>query len=266
MWSSFFWARRKSVNLVTPLSDPAEIAVTFLALLIGSIVLATVGFGIGLTASPILLFVHDPQTVVVVLNTSSAILLSLVARQTRHQLRVREIGPMALAGAVGVPVGVFMLISLSDTMLRAGIAGLVLVLSLMVARDIRLPESVPNFVGPAVGLIVGALVTGLAIGAPLVVLLLMGRGAPGTLVRASTGFYYLVVSAVAVIVYALAGLFTADRIILILMISPAIIVGFCLASIIVRRLNEQLFRRVVLALVMVTSLTVLGRELFDLQG
>ncbi len=248
------------------MTDPAELVVTALALLIGSAVLATVGFGIGLTASPILLFVHEPQTVVVVLNTASVVLLALVVLQTRRELPARQLGPIAVAGAAGVPVGAFILTSLSDTVLRASIAGLVLLLAVVVARDIRLPETAPHVVGPAVGFVVGALVTGLAIGGPLVVLLLMGRGFPSTVVRASTAFYYLVIAVVAVIAYALVGLFTTERLALILMVSPVVVVGFGLASVIVRRLNEQRFRRGVLALIMVTSVSVLGREIFDLQG
>ena len=246
--------------------DTTQIVVTALALLFGSVVLGTVGFGIGLTASPILLFVHEPQTVVVILNTASVFLLTLVVFRSRRELPIRELGPIAIAGAFGVPVGVFMLTSLSDTVLRAGIAGLILLMAVAVARDIRLPQTASHVVGPAVGFVVGALVTGLAIGGPLVVLLLMGRGFPGTVVRESTAFYYLVIAVVAVIAYALTGLFTTERMAVILMVSPVMLLGFGVASLIVRRLNEERFRRGVLALIVVTSVAVLGTELLDLQG
>ena len=75
----------------------------------GALVFCTVGFGIGVTSIPLLLFVVDPQTAVVLINTVSLFMFSLVIWQTRQHIPVRQVLPIAAAGLVGVPVGIFIL-------------------------------------------------------------------------------------------------------------------------------------------------------------
>ena len=72
----------------------------------GALVYCTAGFGIGVTSIPLLLFVVDPQTAVVLINTVSLFMFSLVIWQTRQHIPVRQVLPIAAAGLVGVPVGI----------------------------------------------------------------------------------------------------------------------------------------------------------------
>ena len=55
-------------------------------LFVGSTVLSTVGFGIGMTTTPVLLLVFEPQTAVVVVNTISIVLFGLIIYQNRADI------------------------------------------------------------------------------------------------------------------------------------------------------------------------------------
>ena len=240
--------------------DAAEIIVASLAMLAGSTVLATLGFGIALTSSPFLLLVLDPQTVVVMLNTVAIVLLAMLVVQTRKHLPSTEIVPVSVAGVLGVPVGVYALSTLNAGVLRMGIAGLILALAVAVAFNVRVPTGAPRISGPAVGFVVGALISGLGIGGPLIVLYLLGRDWPRQVVRASTSVYYLALSLAAVVGYIVAGLYTTERVVLTLIVVAPVALGFGVATLLVRRMDERSFRRAVLAVIIVTSLMVLGRE------
>ena len=72
-----------------------EAVVAAVAMFIGSTVLSTVGFGIGMSAIPILLFVLEPQTVIVVLNAVSIPLFALIVYQNRAELPKRRVLPWA---------------------------------------------------------------------------------------------------------------------------------------------------------------------------
>ena len=244
--------------------DAPQLAITAVVILAGSTVLSALSFGIGLTTTPVLLLYLDPQTVVVLLNTVSVALLALVVYQTRDHLSVREMTPLAAAGALGAPVGVVALSTLSSTGLRIGIAVLVLALTVVVVLNVRGTVPRPRLVGPLLGFVVGAMITGLAIGGPLMFLYLMSRAPHIQTLRASMSFYYLAIAGTAVVGYGFAGLYTSERVTLILLVTIPALLGFRLASVVVRKMSEGAFRRAVVTVIVVTSLMVLGREALSL--
>ena len=244
----------------------ATAALAMLAMLAGSTVLSTVGFGMGLTVSPILLLAIDPQTVVIMINTVPLVVYVLVITQTRGSLPVREMAPISVAGLMGVPIGVLVLSSAPATTLRVGIVVLILALTAAMAVDVKLSTLRSRSLGLPVGFVVGALVTSSGIGGPLLAMTLLSRGWPAQMLRASLSFYFLLIMASGVVGYAAAGLFTAERLVLILVVMVPALVGFMLASLILRRMNERRFRQSVMAVIAVTSLLVLGREALRIQG
>jgi len=88
-----------------------QILVAVLATLAGTTVLASLGFGIGMVATPFLLLVLDPQTAVVMLNAVSVPITAMLVWQTRHHLRFRETLPIALLGLGGALLGAYVLSS-----------------------------------------------------------------------------------------------------------------------------------------------------------
>ena len=233
-------------------------------LLLGSTVLSTVGFGIGMSTTPVLLLFLDPQTVVVTVNTVSLALFVLIMFQARTELRVRAMAPMSIAGLLGVPVGVFILGSAGAGVLRVSITAVIILLALAVTFNIRGPIPRSDLAGLAVGFVVGVLLTSLGIGGPLMALFLLTRNWPRQAVRSSLSLYFLVVEFSGVVGYGVAGMFTPERISLILVVAGPVLLGFALATVLVGRMNERVFRHAVVGVIIATSLMVLGREVVRL--
>jgi uncharacterized membrane protein YfcA len=229
-------------------------------LFIGSTVLSTVGFGIGMTATPVLLLVFDPQTVVVVVNTISIPLFSLIIYQNRTEIPFRSVLPWSIAGLAGVPIGVFVLSSASAGILRIGITVLIIAMTIVTALNLQrvIPRS--RWFGMVVAIVVSALLNSLGIGGPLMALYILGQGYSRNAVRGSLAFFFVVVEASGVLGYGYTGLLTGERIALILVTVIPVILGFWLATFLVRRMNEAVFRRAVVIVIVATSLMVLARE------
>ena len=238
----------------------SEMVVAAVTMLVGSTVFSTLGFGIGMTTTPFLLLLFEPQTVVVMVNTVTILLLLLIIRQTRAVLPFREMAGVSAAGLLAVPVGVFFLSSATSTTLRVSITALILALAVLTLfnRRIRLPK--PGLVGLSLGFVVSLLLTSLGIGGPLMVLFLLTREWTRDAIRGGLALYFLVVEGAAVIGYGVAGLFTAERVVLILIVIAPVLVGFGIAALVVRRMNERIFRHAVVGFIMVTSVMVLARE------
>ena len=116
-----------------------QLIVTAVILFAGSTVLSTKGFGIGMVSMPVMPLVLHPHTAVVTLNTVAVGLEAGVVLQSRSSLRIREILPIAVAGMLGVPAGVFILSSADPGIVRTGIAVLVIALAAVSSVSWRVP-------------------------------------------------------------------------------------------------------------------------------
>ena len=230
----------------------------------GALVFCTVGFGIGVTAIPPLLLLIDPRTAVVLINTVSIFMFALVIWQTRQHIPLRRMLPIIAAGLVGVPIGIFILRDTDSTLLRICIATFIIVLTLLAAFNTRwtLPKSTP--VGMTVGFVVSVLLNAFGVGGALMALALLSRRMSSHALRGSLAFYFLAVEGVGVIGYGAAGMLTIERLQLIGIALLPVALGFGVARVILRRINEAMFRRLVIATIIVTSLIALGKEVASL--
>ncbi len=244
--------------------DIFHIVVTSLVLMSAAFVIGAIGFGFGLTTSPVLLLILDPQTVVIVINAVAIIAFSLVLVETREHLRNRELAPMGIAAVLGTPIGVFALSTLDPTVLRISIGVLVLILTTMVVFNTEWRVPYPRISGPILGLISSASTTGLAIGGPILVLFFLGRGMNRQGVRASMAFFFTIMYVAAAIGYAIQGLFTTERLVLIAAAAPVVAVGYWIAVKLTGHMNERVFRIAVVGVIIVSSLFVIGREIGSL--
>jgi len=208
----------------------------------------------------------EPQTVVVSVNTVILALLGLVIYRNRAGIPLRQIAPMTVAGLLGVPIGVWALSSLDAGVLRVVITALILAITLSIALQVRLPASRERALGLGLAFVVGAMLVTLGIGGPLMVLLFLSRGWSSQAIRASLAMYFFLVNLAAVVGYGVAGLYTSDTALVVLVATVPALVGFRVGLALVGRMDERLFRRVTLSVIVVTSLMVLGRELLGLHG
>ena len=244
-----------------------QLVVSVIALFVGSTVFSTVGFGIGVTSIPILLLVFDPQTVVVMVNAVTIPLLVLVIFQTRHYIHLRRTVPIAIAGLLGMLIGVLFLSSADAGVLRISITAVIIALALLLALNPNVAERsvpMPHVTGPVIGFVVSIMLNSLGIGGPLIALFALTQSWHRHSIRGTLALYFLVVEGAGVVGFAVAGLFTMERAVLTGIIALPVGLGFWLAVLLHRHINETLFRRLAIVVIILTSLLVLGRELSQL--
>lgn len=241
-----------------------EFVLSILVIVFGSTVMSLVSFGLGMVLSPFLLFMLDPVSVVMTINTLTVLILGITLARSRQDVSIKDVTPLALGGLFGAPVGVFILSSADSGVLRVAIAGIILALVIPSALRVQRPFSRPNLISPLVGFSGSMLVTGMGVGTPLVVLYLVNQALPVRKIRASIALYSTVVAIAAIILYAVTGLYTMERVWLILRFIPAVLLGVALATVLGQRIDDRMLRRLILAVVIVASLALLGREGFRL--
>ena len=106
--------------------------------------------------------------------------------------------------------------------------------------------------------------TTLSIGGPLVAIYVLARRWPPQVMRASLAFYFLVADILAFVLYSQAGMVDRDTLANIGLLIPSVLLGFGLATLLVRRMDTRVFRYVAATVIIVGGTVLLGRELFRL--
>ncbi len=114
-----------------------EIAGAVLVILFACTVFSAMGFGIGIVGIPLMLFVLDPTTSVVVINCCAAPVVVLIVLRNRAHLPGMFIVYIGIAGALGAFLGAWVLSRIDIALPKEvfGIAVLVLIIAVS-ARDV----------------------------------------------------------------------------------------------------------------------------------
>ena len=230
----------------------AFVVALFAALLAGTVTGLT-GFGLALISTPILLFVYEPKTVVVLTAIFSIFISSAVVWDSWHEARKRLVLALLIPAIVGVVAGAEVLRVIDPDYVRLGVGVIVIFSALLLVRDVRLPGADTRWGTLVAGSASGALSTSTGLAGPPVVLLLASRGLPKHEFRGTSALYFLPMSIVGLAVLALRGLVEPGEISLGLLLIPAAIVGKALGTVLLKRVSEKAFRALTLGLVILTG-------------
>ncbi|MFI6478582.1 sulfite exporter TauE/SafE family protein [Nonomuraea sp. NPDC050663] len=228
-------------------------------ILIASTVHAVTGFGYALVATPLLALAVDPHTAVVATTLSAlAMTVTIAVRQREHA--EWKVAMIAMIGIVlGMPLGLWVYGIASEQVLTVLIAVGVLVCTLMVWRQVKVPGSVPVLVG--VGALSGALSTSTGTNGPPMVAAFQGMGYDPATFRATLSAVFAGTSVLSLVGFAVAGKVNAESLWIGLVGVPVVQVGYFLGDAIFSRIDPDKFRKVLLAALIVSAIVTFGAAL-----
>ncbi len=204
--------------------DAGTLLISVTAVLIGSIVQGSIGFGLNLLAAPVIAIVAPemlPFSLVLVALLSS---VTNVARE-HHELDHVAARHLLIGAVPGTVVGLLLLSSLSTSGLAVAAGGVTL---LGVALSTFSPP-VPITAGTSTvaGFVSNAFGTAVAIGGPPVALLFQHR--PGPTTRATLGAFFAASAAMSIVAYALADKLRGRQAVFALVLLPPLALGMWLS-------------------------------------
>ena len=223
------------------------------AALLAGVVTGLTGFGLALISTPILLFVYEPRTVVVLTAIFSIFINAAVVWDSWHEARRRLSLALFVPAIFGVVVGAVVLGVINPVYIRLGVGAIVIFSALLLVWDLRLPGANTRWGTLVAGSTSGALSTSTGLAGPPIVLLLASRGLPKHEFRGTSTLYFLPMSIAALAVLAVRGLVEAPEIPLGLVLIPAAIAGKAIGTALLKHVSERAFRAVTLALVILTG-------------
>jgi uncharacterized membrane protein YfcA len=234
----------------------AELTVALTAVLAGSFVQGSVGFGVNILAAPLLAFVEPEAVPATLVIAAIPLALGMVLREHRHVDR-GGLTWLLIGRVPGTALGAWLVAMLAAESLAVAVGGLVLVAVAMAVAAPPIPVNRTSAL--TIGAVSGAMGTTAAIGGPPVALLYQHH--PGPVLRATSGAVYLAGTVLSVAALAVAGQVDADDVRLALVLLPAIGTGLGLATLLRHRIDTGLLRPAVLVVAVVAGVATLLRGL-----
>jgi uncharacterized protein len=230
-----------------------EVLVAVFAAFAAGTISGLTGFGLALISVPILLFVFEPRTVVLMSAVMSVVICAEIVRDSFREADRKIVAALVLPSFVGVVMGAEILRVVDPLYIRLFVGAFVVFSAGLLLREIRLPGARTRW-GPVVaGWTSGALSTSTGLAAPPIVLLLASRDYAKHSFRGTSAFYFLFMSVFGLVVLAARGLVEAGDLPISLLLVPAALLGKALGTRILKHISESAFRKLTLLFVFVTG-------------
>ena len=238
------------------ISDPSLYLLILLSgAFLGAFIQGATGFGSGLLINAFWLHIMEP-THAIPLNVVTSLFISGVPiYKLRKKLDFSKLKQFAIFGIVGIPIGMYLLVISDPSKLKFSIGILLVIYAVLMLKISSFSinvnnKSINNLVGFISG-IIGGLTALLGI---IPVAWFSVQRLPKNTKRGTYEPFIFITSIAAIISFAFAGLYKIEMIFDLLKIIPALLVGSWLGIKIYNKINDNLFRKVVLGLILLSGL------------
>ena len=235
------------------------------ATFLGAVVSGVAGFGMGVVFAGVWAHILTPIQTATLIVGYGLVTQSYGIWKLWHALSWRRLAPFLIGGTVGAPIGALLLTYVDPTYLTPAVGVLLVLYSIYgLARPEIEPVKVGLTADAGIGVINGLLggLTGLV--GIIVTIWCQLRGWPKDEQRTVFQPVMVAASALTAVSLSIAGVVTAETIKLYLLGLPLLLAGLWIGFKLYGKLNDALFRRVLLALLLVSGLVLSVLHVSDL--
>lgn len=215
------------------------------------------GAGANFITAPVLAAIIGPrETVPIVLGLNLLGSFQLLPAALPH-VNWRETLPMGLVAALCLPFGTWVLFAIDEDTMRRAVAGTAIVFTLLMLTGWRYDGPRGPVVASAFGGFAGAVSGAVTMGGPPVFLYLLSGRDGATSNRASFIIFGTALQFVAVVLFAAIGGISERTLWLALVLFVPFVASIRLGTLLFRKANEDVFRRVSLGFMLAVSAAIL---------
>lgn len=236
----------------------SSLALYLVATFLGGVTNGVAGFALGLVVSGVWLHIISPAQTAILIAGYGLVAQGYGIWRLKHALEWRKTTPFVVGGAIGVPIGAFLITYVNPDYMRTGIGALLVVYSLYgLARPVFKPLNAGAPADVGVGVLNGLLggLTGLA--GVVVAVWCQMQGWPKDAQRTVFQPTLFVVLAMSAASLAVAGAANAETGKLYLLGLPVLVAGMWCGWKLYGKLDDQAFRKVILVLLLVSGLSLI---------
>jgi uncharacterized membrane protein YfcA len=218
------------------------------------------GFAFGMVAAGIWPYALTPPQAATLVVAYALLIQGYAVWKLRHSINLHRLAPFIVGSAFGIPAGVAALRSISPTHLRGGVGVLLIVFSFYNLLRPKLPEmkAAGRDADATVGFLNGVLGGATGLGGILPTIWSGLRGWPRDEQRAVFQPTAVATFLMTIAAFGSIGIITLDTARLFMIGLPPVVAGSWLGWMLYGKLDEGAFRKVVLALLLVSGVTLVA--------
>lgn len=247
-------------------SDWQVLALSSAAIFLAAIVRGFSGFGFSLLSiTAISLILPVAQIVPSIFLLEIAASINLIPGIWR-EIHWRSLTWLMVGYVIGLPAGAYVLIYAPEAPAQIVLGLSVIGTAILMLRGFHLERTPQAPASTATGIASGVLNGAFGIGGPPVVLFYFSTPGAAAIGRASIIFFFLFTDLLGVGYFATQGIVTAQTFVQAALWLPALLVGVWIGAHGFRRMNEQVFRRWVLVILIALALLGIGKAVLTLMA
>ena len=242
------------------ISDPS---IYLLILIVGAFTAALVqgatGFGSGLVLNAFWLHILEPSIAIPLNIVTCSLISGAPIYKLRKNLDFSKLRPFIIFGVVGIPCGMLLLTITDPRIFKASIGIFLVLYALLMlsSNNFSIKVNTNKSIDSLIGLISGLMGGFAALGGLLPTIWVGLQKLPKNTQRGTYEPFIFITSIIAVISFAVAGLYTIQMAYDLLKILPALIVGSWLGVKIYHVLDGEVFRKTILGLILAAGMVLL---------
>jgi len=233
---------------------------------VAGVIQGCAGFGLGLVATPFLLFVFPPAAAVPIIRLIGVFSTAFIACKARRHIVLGLAGRLIAGGVAGLPIGILALKTLPSAPVKLFIGALVAVLAALMLLGWSRPVKNTRQALFPVGVLSGILGGLSSMSAPPIVLFLSNQGMAKDQFRANIVFYLFITTLGGAVMDAAAGLTTARVLVAAIVFIPAMLTGAVIGICMAERVPEGSFWKLVEVMLLAIGLIHAGKGILSLAA
>jgi hypothetical protein len=229
-----------------------EVAATLLVLAFASMVQATAGFGFALLSMPLLSTIIGPPSALAVTSMVSIVNSGTTAVVSRADADRTLLRRLVVAAVAGMPVGLWLLESVSVRTMQLVISATVAVSAVLLGSGLRL-RRVGATTDIAAGLVSGVLGTSTGTSGPPIVISLQSRNMAASKLRATTATQFAATGWISVVLLSARGHVRREDVFVALAALPVLLVSWSIGARSFRRLTQTHYDALVVVLLLAAA-------------
>ena len=223
------------------------------------------GFGFALVATPLLFFLIDPKTAIVVVICLGSVTIVAMTIVHRQSIDLRRALYLSAGSVLGIPLGAYVLMVLSPESIKLVVGVLIVVLTILLLVN-RFPFLRPfGFWHLFIGFCSGLLTSSTSMGGPPMVLFLLSQKVKKAEFYGTISATFNVLNLFTLGTFGTMGMINTDILKTAAAALPALAAGFFLGTRAARKIDNQVFRYITSALVLIAAIIAIITSLASMS-
>lgn len=223
----------------------------FVSILLASFIQGITGFGFALIAVPMLsLFIPELRNITPIIVIYSFLTNLIIVYKSRHHIDFKKVVPLIIFGIIATPIGTLMLLYVQVKSLKIIIGLVITITACAMLRNFKIKIKNEKITYCIVGLLSGLLNGSTGLSGPPVVLFLTNQNTDKDVFRSNLTFYGIATNIFAIILFIIQGIINTTVLHFTIFYFPALLIGVLVGIKISTRINEVVFRKLTIYLIL----------------